>query len=380
MLIVGCDYHPSFQQIAWVDTESGECGELALSHSNGEVEKFYRNLKEQGVKVRVGIEATGHARWFERLLAELGHELWVGDAAEIKAKRVRRQKNDREDARLLRTLLVENRFPRVWLPDVGNRDLRQLLWHRHRLVQMRTRVMNQLQAVALNEGVRRKRGLWSKTGRAQLESFQLMPWATRRRKDLLELLDGLTPRMAALTAAVEKQVEQYPEAQRLIDASRCRSTDGAGLCFDHRVSGAFSLRQADRQLPGANPLRGLQRGPAAVGTHQQTRQFTFAFSVAGGGAGCRPLQSPVAARVPAPDHAPGTSDRRGGAGTQTRSWFVLDVAQRMGLREVVAIRFARGAARDPLWCEVDHRPSDWAPHSLFQREFEEVIMVAIAIG
>lgn len=216
MLIVGCDYHPSFQQIAWVDTESGECGELPLSHSNGEAEKFYRNLKEQGVKVRVGIEATGHARWFERLLAELGHELWVGDAAEIKAKRVRRQKNDREDARLLRTLLVENRFPRVWLPDVGNRDLRQLLWHRHRLVQMRTRVMNQLQAMALNEGVRRKRGLWSKTGRAQLESFQLMPWATRRRKDLLELLDGLTPRIAALTAAVEKQVEQYPEAQRLM--------------------------------------------------------------------------------------------------------------------------------------------------------------------
>ena len=122
----------------------------------------------------------------------------------------------KRDARLLRTLLVENRFPRVWLPDVGNRDLRQLLWHRHRLVQMRTRVMNQLQAVALNEGVRRKRGLWSKTGRAQLESFQLMPWATRRRKDLLELLDGLTPRIAALTAAVEKQVEQYPEAQRLM--------------------------------------------------------------------------------------------------------------------------------------------------------------------
>ena len=208
MLIVGCDYHPSFQQIAWVDTESGECGEQPLMHSNGEAERFYRKLKEQGVKVRVGIEATGHSRWFERLLAELGHELWVGDAAEIKARRVRKQKNDREDARLLRTLLVENRFPRVWLPDVDNRDLRQLLWHRHRLVQMRTRVMNQLQAVALNEGVRRKRGLWSKAGRAQLESFQLMPWATRRREDLLELLDGLTPRIAALTAALEKQVER----------------------------------------------------------------------------------------------------------------------------------------------------------------------------
>jgi len=202
MLIVGCDYHPSFQQIAWVETDSGEVGERALLHSTGEAERFYRKLKEQGVKVRVGIEATGHARWFERLLADLGFELWIGNAAEIRAKRVRKQKNDREDARLLRTLMIENRFPRVWLPDVSNRDLRQLLWHRHRLVQMRTRVKNQLQAVALNEGVRRKKGLWSEAGRAQLESFQLMPWASRRRKDLLELLDNLTPRIAALTAEV----------------------------------------------------------------------------------------------------------------------------------------------------------------------------------
>jgi len=216
MLIVGCDYHPSFQQIAWVEMDSGEVGERALLHSTGEAERFYRKLKEQGVKVRVGIEATGHARWFERLLAELGFELWIGDAAEIKAKRVRKQKNDKEDARLLRTLLIENRFPRVWLPDASNRDLRQLLWHRHRLVQMRTRVMNQLQAVALNEGVRRKKGLWSKAGRAQLESFPLMPWATRRRKDLLELLDNLTPRIAALTAEVEEQAEQNREALRLM--------------------------------------------------------------------------------------------------------------------------------------------------------------------
>ena len=108
MLIVGCDYHPSVQQIAWLDTESGECGERRLLHSNGEAEAFYRNLKEQGVKVRVGIEATGHARWFERLLAELEYELWVGDPAQIKAKRVRKQKYDQEDARLLLKLMKFN--------------------------------------------------------------------------------------------------------------------------------------------------------------------------------------------------------------------------------------------------------------------------------
>jgi len=171
MLIIGVDYHPSFQQIAYVDNETGECGEQRLMHSEGEAERFYRELRQRGVVVRVGMEATGHARWFERLLAELDFELWIGDPAQIRAKRVRKQKTDREDARLLLTLLIENRFPRIWVADVKNRDLRQLLWHRHRLVQIRTRIMNQLQAVAMNEGLRRQQRLWSQAGRAQLESL-----------------------------------------------------------------------------------------------------------------------------------------------------------------------------------------------------------------
>jgi transposase len=80
------------------------------------------------------MEATGYSRWFERLLAELGFEVWMGDPAEIKAKRVKKQKVDREDARLLLRLMRENNFPQIWVPGPENRDLRQLLWHRHRLV------------------------------------------------------------------------------------------------------------------------------------------------------------------------------------------------------------------------------------------------------
>jgi transposase len=216
MVIIGLDYHPSFQQIAFVDSETGECGERRLMHSDGEAERFYRELKQRGVKVRIGMEATGHARWFERLVAELGFELWIGDPAQIKAKRVRKQKTDRQDAQLLLTLLLEDRFPRIWVPSPENRDLRQLLWHRHRLVQMRTRVMNQLQAVAMNEGIRRKKKLWSQSGRAQLESFLLAPWATRRRQDLLELMDRLTPTIDELSTAVEKEAEKMPDARRLM--------------------------------------------------------------------------------------------------------------------------------------------------------------------
>jgi len=175
MWIIGADYHPGDQYIAFVDTETGESGERRLNNSDGEAEAFYRELRQRVVSVRVVMEATGYSRWFERLLAELGIEVWIGDAAKIKAKRVRKQKTDRQDAQLLLNLLLENNFPRVWIPRPENRDLRQLLWHRHRLAQMRTRIMNRLQAIAMNEGKRRKTKLWSKQGRAELEKLTLAP-------------------------------------------------------------------------------------------------------------------------------------------------------------------------------------------------------------
>src|SRR5258708_9704420 len=99
MIIIGVDYHPSFQQIAFMDQETGECGERELNHSDGEAERFYRELKERGVRVRVGMEATGHARWFERLLAEPGFALWVGDPAAIRTSRGPEHTTDQADAR-----------------------------------------------------------------------------------------------------------------------------------------------------------------------------------------------------------------------------------------------------------------------------------------
>ena len=65
MLIIGLDYHPSVQQIAFVDLETGETGERQLNHNEGEVEEFYRELKQRGINVRVGMEATGSTCWFE---------------------------------------------------------------------------------------------------------------------------------------------------------------------------------------------------------------------------------------------------------------------------------------------------------------------------
>src|SRR5882757_10039078 len=111
MMIIGCDLHTRYQQIAMVDTETGEMLECRLEHANGEARAFYAAL--QG-PVRVGIEATGYTHWFEALLAELGHELWMGDAARIRAAVVRKQKTDVRDATHLLDLLREGRFPKIW--------------------------------------------------------------------------------------------------------------------------------------------------------------------------------------------------------------------------------------------------------------------------
>src|SRR6185369_15973918 len=221
MIIIGVDFHPEHQEIASVNTDTGEYQEKRLTHPK-EAEEFYRSLASTGQAVRVGMEASGQGQWFERLLEGLGVELWRGDAEVIRAKRGRKQKTDREDARHILKLLLKDDFPRIWVPSWENRDLRQLLWHRHRMVQARTRLMNQLQAVALNEGLRCKKKLWRGHGREQLESFRLArsvrlaPWASRRREDLLKLLDQLNPTIAELTQAIEQEAENCPEARRLM--------------------------------------------------------------------------------------------------------------------------------------------------------------------
>ena len=143
-------------------------------------EPFYSRLPHAGA--RIGIEATFPALWLERLLAECGHELWVGDAAEIRARAVRQQKTDTRDAEHLLDPLLTNRFPRIGVPVPAERDLRQVLVHRMKLVRTRTMVRKQLHALAMSQGVCRKRKLWSEKGRAELESLKLLPWASRRHR------------------------------------------------------------------------------------------------------------------------------------------------------------------------------------------------------
>jgi transposase len=215
MRIIGCDYHPSGQQVFGIDTESGEVfADRWIAHRGSELDEFYGALP---AGVVVGVEASGNMLWFERRLEQWGHRLRLGDAAKIRTKETRKQKHDRRDAELMARLLVEDNFPDLqWVPSLAERDQRQLLMHRHKLVRMRAQVKNQLQHIAMNQGQQKKQQLWSKVGRELLEKLPLEPWTGRRRDDLLRWLDLLNRDCESLERAVEQAAEARPEARLLM--------------------------------------------------------------------------------------------------------------------------------------------------------------------
>lgn len=213
MIIIGCDFHSRFQQIAMLDPQTGEIVERRLVHDTGEAHDFYATLPGPA---RVGMEATIDAQWFEKMLSKGGHELWVGDAAEIRAAMVRKQKTDSRDALHILDLLLTYRFPRIWIPSPAERDIRQMVRHRHKLVRFRTSVMNQLHALAMSQGLCRKSKLWTTEGRRMLERLALDPWASRRRRELLQLFDQLGPWIEELDQAVIQEAESRPEAVHLM--------------------------------------------------------------------------------------------------------------------------------------------------------------------
>jgi len=201
MMIIGCDYHPSWQQISWVDTVTGETQEKKLEHASGEAEKFYRGLPGPAL---IGMESTGNCQWFVEMVTTAGHEVWIGDAGKIRACDGRAQKHYRRDAALILKLLLEGRFPRIWMPSGEEKDVRQLLIHRYKLVRIRAQVKNELQHLAMNQGITKKRKLWSKAGEKVLRELPLKPWASRRREDLFRVREMLSGQIDLLDQAVWK--------------------------------------------------------------------------------------------------------------------------------------------------------------------------------
>ena len=350
MMIIGCDFHPSFQQIAYVEQETGEYEERRLSH-RGEAEAFYRSLA--GKAVRIGMEATGNDRWFHKLMSELGHELLVGDASAIHASAPREQRTDKRAAWHILRLLTENRFPAIWQPSASNQEQRQLLSHRCRLVRMRTRIKNQLDSIAKNEGLTGSR-VWKAKRRQQIEALPLTGWYAERRKDLLALLDEMDKLIEPLDEAVRAAAEQNAEAQLLM------THPGVGPV----VSLSYVLILGDwRRFPRGKQVGsylGLIPAEASSGKHQQqmghiTKQGQYATALAAGGS-CNQGTEQGSELAPAVcASVDEQASRRGQSGyrPQTGGSFVLDVALRAELHADRGARFACGAVRIGRWLRFE---------------------------
>ena len=162
------------------------------------------------------------------------------------------------------------------------------------MVQARTRIMNQLQAVALNEGLRCKKKLWREHGREQLEAFRLAPWASRRREDLLELLDRLNPTIAELTQAIEQEAEKCPQARRLMTHPGVGALTALAFVL---IIGKAERFQCGKQVGcylGLVPLEDSSGERASAGTYHQAGQFSAALLVSGSSASYQPYDSGMA--------------------------------------------------------------------------------------
>ena len=283
MLIVGCDYHPRWQQVAWFDTETGETGEQKLVNGDGEAERWYRQLP---VPSLIGLEATGNSQWFIDLLEQLGHEVWIGDAAQIRASYVRKQKNDRRDAGHILKLLREGRFPRLWVPSAEQRDLRQLLIHRHKLVQIRARVKNGLQHLAHEPGDAEEARLWSEAGQKALRELPLAGWAECRRRGPAGAAGDLDQQIGRWIGRRNKRPKQHPQARLLLTQPGVGPITALAFVLTIGDVSRFRARQAGGQLSGADSARAQLGRAAAAGSDQQTGQRFSAHAAGGSGAEC----------------------------------------------------------------------------------------------
>src|SRR5437588_5971165 len=169
-IYIGVDLNAQEQTICYLKIETGELVFNELKHQDKElVRGFYAQFEGQ---VIVGLEASGYSLWFERLLEELGCEVWLGHATEIRRRARWRQKNDRRDAELILDLMVHDEFPRLHRPAVQSREVLRMLRYRQKLIKIRTMSKNSLQALALQSGLAKGRQLFSKAGQEVLRTAQ----------------------------------------------------------------------------------------------------------------------------------------------------------------------------------------------------------------
>jgi transposase len=261
-LYIGVDIHARQQTLSYLDTVEGTTGQVELSHERDDIKGFYSQFEGT---VIIGIEACGYRNWFEELMEQLGHQLLVGDAAEIRRLARRRQKNDRRDADLLLDLLVHEAFPALFRYSKESREVLRQLRYRHKLVKLRTMVVNTLPALAINAGLSLRAQLLTKGGRQQLSALQLSAISQQQRDELVSLADELTRRLATVEQWLKEQAKSDPRVQRL------QTHPGVGLltslCLVHTLGDLtrFSSTRKVAAYVGFDPMEDSSAARKAYG-------------------------------------------------------------------------------------------------------------------
>lgn len=228
----GVDFHARQQFIKWCDTADGEIHEQRLLHRvPDEVREFYAQFKSD---VIVGFEASGYSSWFETMLQQLKHQIWIGNPTEIRRRARSRQKTDRRDAELLLNLLLKDEFPRIHRLNPESLEVLRQLRYRHRLVEMRTRIYNSLHAIALSAGISLKAKLRTRKGRERLAQLSLTPAFAHQRGEWVSLLSDLDRRIQQ----VEQELEPLAEADPRVRLVRTHPGVGllTGMALVHTLS------------------------------------------------------------------------------------------------------------------------------------------------
>ena len=250
-LYIGVDIHARQQTLSYLDTSDGSTGVVELSHERDDIKAYYSQFQGE---VIIGIEACGYTNWFEELIDQLGHKLLVGDAAEIRRLARRRQKNDRRDANLILELLVHDEFPTLFRYSKESREVLRQLRYRHKLVKLRTMVVNSLHALAINAGVSLRAKLLTRDGRQQLRGLSLSAISHQQREELVSLADELTRRIGTVEQWLQAQAKQDVRVQRV------QTHPGVGLltslCLVHTLgdSSRFSSLRKVAAYAGFDPM------------------------------------------------------------------------------------------------------------------------------
>jgi len=192
-IYIGVDFHARQQTICYLKIETGELVISELKHQDKEqVRAFYAQF--QG-PVIIGLEASGYSPWFETMLEQLGCEVWLGDATEIRRRARWRQKNDRRDAELIWDLMVHNEFPLLHRPTLQSREILRMLRYRQKLIKFRTMSKNSLQAIALQAGLAKGSRLFTTAGQQELRTTEMSPVLQWQRDHWFALMQPLNQQL-----------------------------------------------------------------------------------------------------------------------------------------------------------------------------------------